>query len=148
MPRTITLTHDYPASARDVWEIATDMESYREAMGRLIAFDGLPKGTIEEGQRIDVRVSLFGIGPWQDYSMTVESCDHAAMEFQSDEHGAGIDSWRHHLTVTETPSGSRLTDTVEVDAGVLTPFFAWWAGVVYRARHKPRLRMLAERVPA
>lgn len=145
MPRTITLTHDYPAPARAVWEIATDMESYREAMGRLMAFDGLPSGSIEEGQHIDVRVSLFGITPWQDYSMTVVACDHDTMTFQSDEHGAGIKSWRHHLSVKDTPKGSRLTDTVDIDAGWTTPVFAWWAGVIYRARHKPRLRMLAAR---
>lgn len=145
MTRTLTLTHDYPAPARAVWDIATDMESYREAMGRLMAFDGLPSGTIEEGQRVDLRVSLFGIMPWQDYSMTVEACDHDAMTFQSDEHGAGVRSWRHHLSVEDTAHGSRLTDRVEVDAGWKTPLFALWARVVYRARHKPRLRMLENR---
>lgn len=145
MPRTITLTHDYPAPARVVWEVATNMDSYREAMGRLMIFDGLPSGSIEEGQKIDVRVSLYGITPWQDYSMTVEACDHDAMTFQSDEHGAGINSWRHRLSVEDIPNGSCLTDSVEVDAGWKTPVFAWWAGVVYRARHIPRLRMLAVR---
>ncbi|SPH22366.1 hypothetical protein ASD8599_03109 [Ascidiaceihabitans donghaensis] len=143
MPRTVTLTHDYPAPARPVWDIATDIDSYKEAMGKLIVFDGLPSGTISEGQTLDVRVSLFGIMPWQDYSMTVETCDHTAMTFQSDEKGAGIKSWRHHLSVIDTPTGSRLIDSVEIDAGALTFFFAWWAGIVYRARHKPRLRMLA-----
>lgn len=143
MPRTITLIHDYPAPARAVWDIATDMDSYREVMGRLMTFDALPSGAITQGQKVDVRVSLFGITPWQDYAMTVEACDHAAMTFQSDEHGAGIKSWRHHLRVEDTQNGSRLTDTVEVDAGWKTPLFVWWAGVVYRARHKPRLRILA-----
>lgn len=145
MPRTITLIHDYPAPARVVWEIATDIDSYREAMGRLMAFDGLPSGSIEQGQKLDVRVSLFGITPWQDYSMNVEACDHEAMTFQSDEQGAGIKSWRHHLSVVDMPFGSQLTDTVVIDAGWATPLFVWWASVVYRARHKPRLKMLADR---
>mgnify|MGYP001801469554 CR=1 FL=1 len=145
MIRIITLTHDYRAPPRVVWNIATDMDAYRTAMGRLIAFDGLPSGTIQTGQRIDVRVSLFGILPWQDYTMTVETCDHDAMTFQSDEHGAGINSWRHHLRVIETSQGCRLIDTVEIEAGWKTPFFAAWARIVYQARHKPRLQMLTER---
>lgn len=32
MPRTITLTHDYAAPERAVWEVATDMDSYREVI--------------------------------------------------------------------------------------------------------------------
>lgn len=142
MARTIVLTHDYPYPARAVWDVATDMDAYRDVMGRLITFDSLPSGRVSQGQRIDVRISVFGVLPWQDYAMTVEAMDDAAMWFQSDERGAGIQSWRHHCSVMAVDGGCRLTDRVEVDAGWKTPVFALWAKAVYRARHGPRLRIL------
>ena len=145
MSRTLILTHHYAAPARDVWAIATDVDAYEEVMGRLMSFDGLPSGRIAAGQRIEVRVSLFGVMPWQDYVMSVEDMDDTEMWFQSDEHGAGVKSWRHNCSVEEIAGGCRLTDRVEIDAGWLTPMFVWWAGVVYRARHKPRVRMLAQK---
>ena len=40
------------------------------------------------------------------------------------------------------PGGSRLTDRIEIDAGLLTPLFVMWARYLYKARHKPRMRML------
>ena len=52
--------------------------------------------------------------------------------------------WHHTLTVTRTPGGARLTDEIVIDAGWLTPMFAAWAKVLYRARHKPRLRLLGQ----
>lgn len=145
MSRTITLTHSYPYPARAVWEVATDMDAYRDAMSRLITFDDLPPGRISQGQKIDVRVSLFGVMPWQDYSMAVEAMSDDEMWFQSDEHGAGIRSWRHHCSVVDIEGGSQLRDVVEIDAGWRTPLFAWWAGIVYRSRHQPRLRILSAR---
>ena len=144
MARTIVLTHHYPYPARAVWDVATDMDAYRDVMGKLITFDSLPSGRVSQGQQIDVRISVFGVMPWQDYAMTVEAMDDAAMWFQSDERGAGIKSWRHHCSVEALDDGCRLTDRVEIDAGWKTPVFALWAKIVYRARHRPRLRILED----
>ena len=143
MARTITVTHEYPYSARDVWAVATDFDSLAKVMRKVIVFDRLPRGRIEPGQEVAVRVSLFGMMPWQDYLMRVVEMSDAEMWFQSDEHGAGVKSWRHRCSVVETAEGCRLTDEVEIDAGLMTPLIAWWAGVVYRARHRPRLELLA-----
>lgn len=144
MARKITITHDYPNPARAVWEVATDFAALAKVMRKVIVFDRLPEGRIEPGQEVTVRVSLFGVMPWQDYFMRVEAMSDAEMWFQSDERGSGVKSWRHRCSVVETPEGCRLTDEVEIDAGVMTPVFVWWAGVVYRARHKPRLEILGD----
>ncbi|MBM7068261.1 SRPBCC family protein [Actibacterium sp. 188UL27-1] len=142
MPRTIILTHHYPASADDVWALATDLDSFPEVMKGVATFTGLPGGQIAQGQKISVQVSILGILPAQPYHMDVVECDPAARMFRSLEHGAGVKSWQHELTVTPTETGATLTDHVIINAGLLTPLFVLWARYVYGARHKPRLRLL------
>ncbi len=122
--------------------MATDYGALEKIMAGLIAFKGLPQGRAQKGQKIDLLVSLFGRLPSQPYSIEVLECDDNAMVMRSSEIGAGVKHWHHTLTVTPTPQGCCLADRIEIDAGVLTPLFAMWAKYLYRARHKPRLKML------
>ncbi|MXQ08470.1 hypothetical protein GQ651_11495 [Alphaproteobacteria bacterium GH1-50] len=108
----------------------------------IVAFEGLPDGRTRTGQSIDVDVSLFGKLPKQAYHMDVLECDDAEMILRSVEKGAGVKSWRHTLSITPYEGGSVLTDTIEIEAGLLTPLFAAWARYLYNARHQPRLRLL------
>lgn len=140
--RTVHLTHDYPVSPDRLWALATDYEALARVMEGVVAFDGLPEGRVREGQKIDVMVSLFGKLPAQPYHMEVVECDDSRMVLRSSETGVGVKAWRHTMRVTPTAEGSRLTDRIEIEAGVLTGLFALWARYLYGARHKPRLRLL------
>lgn len=140
--KTIEIEHDYAVPADRLWALVTDYDALAEVMAGIVAFDGLPQGRTQTGQSFEVMVSLFGKLPQQPYQMEILACDDDAMVLRSSEKGAGVKSWRHCLTVTSTPKGCRLTDRIEIDAGWLTPVFALWAGFLYRARHKPRLRIL------
>lgn len=146
--KTVTVISDYAAPAPKVWALATDYGALAKIMKGIATFDGVPSGRTKTGQKMDVMVSLFGKLPQQPYFMEVPECDDEHMVLRSSERGAGVKSWRHTLTVTKTETGSRLTDEIEVDAGVLTFAFAMWAKYLYKARHKPRLRMLGERETA
>lgn len=143
MSQTLTLTYDYDASPDQVWRVATDLDSLREAVAGLIVYEGLPTGRIFEGQEIDVRFSLFGRLPWQDYHMKVVNMKEADRSFESAEHGGAVKSWRHRLRVDETPTGARLMESIEIDAGWMTPIYTAWARFMYRRRHAPRVAMLA-----
>lgn len=141
--RTVHLEHHYSAQSARVWAMATDFEALKEVSRRIVTFDGVPKGRTKAGQAFDVRVSLFGFLPWQDYHMEVVELDEANMLIRSSERGAGVKSWSHTMQVSPCPDGgTTLSDTIEIDAGWLTPVFAAWARFLYRARHKPRLDML------
>lgn len=143
--KTIHLTHDYPAPARAVWEVAIDYDCLSEVMAGLITFDGLPDGHVHAGQKLTVMVSLFGKLPAQPYHMEVTAFDDARMHLVSSEQGSGVKSWKHSLQVTETETGCQLSDTIEIDAGWATAAFALWARYLYRKRHAPRLRILQRR---
>ena len=142
--KTVRLEHDYAASAKEVWALATDLDALREIMDGLVTVEGLPSGRVYQGQKIDVQVSLFGRLPPQPFSMEVLVCDDDAMLLRSVETGAGVKSWRHTLTVEPQLSGSRLSDVIEIDAGWMSWAFALWARFLYRKRHEPRVRMLAD----
>lgn len=139
--RIVTVQNDYPVSASRLWALATDYAALSEVMEGLVSFEGLPAGRTQTGQRLEVMVSLFGKLPAQPYRMEVLECDNQRMILRSSERGAVVKTWLHSLKVTKIETGSRLHDRIEIDAGMLTPVFALWARYLYRARHKPRLRL-------
>lgn len=142
--RTVSLEHDYPVAPARLWSLATDYGALSDVMKGIASFEGLPSGRTQTGQKMDVMVSLFGKLPKQPYHMEIVECDDQNMILRSSERGSGVKAWQHKLTVTETETGSRLHDKIDIDAGLLTPVFALWARYLYGARHKPRLRMLEE----
>lgn len=139
--RTVVSEHHYSVSPDRLWALVTDYSALKTVMDGMVAFEGLPEGRAVTGQKCEVMVSLFGRLPAQPYVMEVVLCDDAAMVLQSSERGAGVKSWRHHLCVEATSNGCKITDRIEIDAGLMTPFFALWARYMYRARHKPRLAL-------
>jgi hypothetical protein len=143
--RTVKVVNEYDATPEQLWMLVTDYDALGEVMQGIASFEGLPSGRTKTDQKLDVMVSLFGKLPSQPYTMEVLECDDARMILRSSEHGAGVKSWHHTLTVSETETGSRLTDKIEIDAGLMTPVFALWARYLYRARHKPRLKLLKQR---
>ena len=64
------------------------------------------------------------------------------MRFRSNEQGAGVEIWRHEMTVIPEGPGCRLRDVIEIEAGWKTPLVTAWARHLYRSRHEPRLRLL------
>lgn len=144
MTAVIKLSHDYASPPEKVWALATDFDALAEVCKPLVHFSGLPNGRCKEGMKASVQVRLFGVMPPQPYTMEVLEQDDTAMRLRSSELGAGVTSWKHTLQVAPNGSGARLTDHVEIDAGWLTPVFAWWGRKLYKHRHKPRLRLLGE----
>lgn len=142
MSRTVRLSHDYPFPPALVWRVVTDLDHLKTVTEGLLAFRDLPSGRIHGDQRLQVHVSLFGLLPYQPYTMVVAACDDAAMTFLSEEQGAGVKSWRHRLAVCPTGWGCSVLETIEIEAGLLTPAFAAWARFMYRRRHRPRLHIL------
>lgn len=140
--KTITIQNDYPVCAARLWALATDYSALSEVMAGLVSFKGLPTGRTRTGQQLEVMVSLFGKLPEQPYCMEILECDDQGMILRSSEKGAGVRTWLHTLRVSATESGSRLHDQIEIDAGWLTPLYAYWAKYLYGARHRPRLRLL------
>lgn len=143
MSQPVVVTHDYAATPEMVWHVATDFACFAEAMKGVATFEGMPEtGTLAGGDVFDVKVRLFGWMPPMDYRMELAAFDPVGHSFRSVESGGSIRRWEHVLTVAPTKTGARLTDTITIDAGAMTPLMRLWAKFVYRRRHAPRVRML------
>ena len=144
----VAFTHRYAAPPDAVWEIATDYDAVAQVCAPMLSFEGLPTGQVRAGQVIELRVRLFGVMPPEAYRMEVVACDPVARRFRSREFGVGVRDWVHDLHVLSDGRGSRIEESVEIEAGWKTPLVALWARLLYRHRHRGRLRLLqAERVP-
>ena len=140
----VELSHDYASAPDKVWKLATDFTALAEVCKPLVTFSGLPEGRTHKGMTVHVKVRLLGILPPQPYAMEVVDQDDHHMWLLSSEKGAGVKSWHHRMQVEPHGSGARLTDRIEIDAGWMTPVFAWWARKLYAHRHRPRQRLLGE----
>ena len=88
---------------------------------------------------------LFHVVPFSHHRIQVMEIDHEAMTFKAHERGGLLRAWVHSFSVVaEGPAVCRYTDTVEIDAGALTPAVTFLARWFYRYRHR-RWRKLARR---
>ncbi|MGI3169203.1 hypothetical protein ACRARG_08635 [Pseudooceanicola sp. C21-150M6] len=145
MPGKVHVESDYDVSPDALWAVTKDLDALREMNARMVKMEGLPSGNMYAGQDMTIRTSLFGLLPAQDYRIVITDLDDTAREFRSSEHGSGVKTWNHIGRVIATPTGARLIDEIEIDAGGMTPLVVGWANLLYRSRHKPRLRILKTR---
>jgi hypothetical protein len=140
----VTVANDYPVPVRRLWDVATDLGALAHTMRGLLRYDGLPTGRARAGMVLDYQVSLLGLLPPRPWRVEVIEQDEATHRFVTREHGAGLRRWDHTMIAVETPDGSRLIETVEVeaDAAWQTPIFFRLANHIYRRRHRPRLELL------
>lgn len=144
MPARVRIDHEYPVAPQTLWRLVTDLDVLAKVSKGFVTFEGLPSGALVQGQVIEVKFRLFGVFPPQPYRMEVLEVDPEDMRVRSFEFGGGVKSWRHTFQVHSTEQGAKLSDYIEIDAGWLSPLFALYAQILYRSRHKPRLRLLED----
>lgn len=142
MSRTIRLSHHYETTPDEVWRVALDWQALATMSAGSVTYQGLPEGTITEGQVADFQTSAFGVMPWSDYQVKAVEVDPAARRFVTMENGNGVKLWRHVMTIEETPTGALQTDEIEIDAGGMTWLIATLAKRMYAKRDAPRRKLL------
>lgn len=145
MPGKVRVISDYTVPADLLWAVTRDLDALVDMNAAMVKMDGVPHGDMHTGQDITCTVSLFGKLPPQPYRFVIDELNDTERYFRSTEHGSGVKSWKHLARVEETATGSRLIDEIDIDAGWKTPLVVFWANRLYRARHKPRLRLLEKR---
>lgn len=100
-----------------------------------------------EGERFQTSLCLFGVVPFgtQWIVPSVQVSDPAAWPKRLRDNGSSalIETWDHWITIEPDGNGETLyRDTVEVKAGLLTPFVWAFAQTFYRHRQR-RWRKLA-----
>jgi hypothetical protein len=127
-----------------VWEAVQDVDTLRYVTRGLLGFRplGPVPARISDGDVIRVRLLFFHVLPAWKHEIRIVRVDQAQRRIETAEHGGGVRTWNHVITVEPAVAGSRYTDAIEIDAGAMTPLVEGYAKLFYRYRQR-RWRRLA-----
>jgi hypothetical protein len=91
-----------------------------------------------------VTMHLFGLIPlgWQDIGISFPPVDAGVFRLRDNGHSALISRWDHDILARGDNDSTLYSDTIEIDAGWLTPL-VWLFALVFFAHRQRRWRRLA-----
>lgn len=95
-----------------------------------------------------VKIWLGGVIPFgrQVISISIPESDKGRSSYRLRDNGSGsiISTWNHLISIDEAQLGRTVyTDTVDIEAGLLTPFVWLYASLLYRYRQKRWKQLVA-----
>ncbi|MBI1213793.1 MAG: hypothetical protein GC190_20220 [Alphaproteobacteria bacterium] len=141
--RAITVTDTYPVTPKELWAQVVRYDSLQAMMSGPLVRVRCPVGEERAGHDVALTFRLFGVVPIGRWRFKVIARDDERLRLVSDENGTGVRLWRHQIDVVAEGSGSRLTDSIAIDAGALTPLVVAFARRDYARRHRLRKGLLA-----
>lgn len=137
--RTITVETELPTDADRVWRAMQHPASFTYVCRGLIGVPALAGRTepMREGERGTGWLLLFHVIPLSHHTIHLAAVDEASRTLVSQEHGGILRVWHHTLHVEPVAERRcRYRDTVEIDAGRLTPLVARASIWIYRYRQR------------
>jgi hypothetical protein len=137
--RTIHIETDLPTEADRVWQAMQHPVSFSYVCRGLIGIPALSGRTepMLEGEHGTGWLLLFHVVPLSHHTIYLAKVDPASRTLHSQEHGGMLRVWNHTLHVEQiSEHRCRYSDTVEIDAGYLTPIVAGASTWIYRYRQR------------
>jgi hypothetical protein len=146
LTKRVHLEIELPCSSGDAWQQVVRSDMLKEVSRPLIRFSEIGGHTLpdtwQQGSTIRIKCWLFGVIPLATRTLLFERVDDDAREIQTREHDRMIRRWDHLIAIRKGNGETALySDTVEIDAGLLTLpvwLFAQW---FYRHRQRRWLRI-------
>lgn len=138
-PRTILIETELPTGADRVWEAMKHPASFLYVTRGLVGFPALAGRTdpMRAGEVGTGWVFAFNLVPVHRHTIEILEIDEHHRSIRSHEYGGAITRWDHVLHVEPISERScRYRDTVEIDAGPLTPLVFVVATILYRYRQR------------
>ncbi|MBB6375190.1 hypothetical protein BKA01_002412 [Pseudonocardia eucalypti] len=145
--RTIRVETELPTDADRVWDALRYPSTFLYVCRGLLGFPALAgrSSPMVAGERGSGWLLLFHVLPLTRHTIEVREVDPATMTIRTHEHDHLVQTWDHTLRVTPAaPGRCRYSDTVDIEAGRLTPLVALFGVAIYRYRHR-RWRKLVRR---
>ena len=133
----VHVTTELEAPPDRVWETLKKVDTLRYISRGLLGFRslGLVPETLRGGEVVRVRLLFFHLVPAWAHEIRIVSVDEEARQIETREHGGGVKTWNHRLTVEPAGGGgSRYTDRIEIEAGPATRLVWAYANLFYRYR--------------
>ena len=139
----ITIAEDYALPAAALWASAVRYDVLERMMSGPLIKVACPAGEEQVGHDVTLAFKLFGLIPVGRWRLKITERDDARRRLKSEESGPLVRRWSHEIAVdAQGANAARLTDTIEIDAGALTPLIARFARAEYTRRHRLRKTML------
>jgi hypothetical protein len=143
---TIEISTFLNAAPDTVREHIRTSKLLRHVNAGLLSFDPIEPPTLPEHWSegdYRVRVRLFGFVPLGLQTIGIRDPGPEDDWVVRDEGSGSIARvWDHHIFVTREGAGSRYTDRVRIEAGILTPFVVLFAQLQYRHRQRRWRRLV------
>lgn len=146
--RTIELSTPLSAPPEVVWDhVGRSALLHYVARGMLRFRPADPAGFPERWREGAYKTWMYWLGVvplgWQ--MVRIEPAPAPAGGFAIRDNGAGplVRRWDHVIEIAPAPGGALYTDRVTIDAGLLTPVVAWFAGRFYAHRQRRWRRLVA-----
>ena len=140
-----------PASPSAVWAAVQRTDTLARVAWPLLVLRPAPGTRLPEhwpvGVPVRLRLWALSVVPIGPHTLLVETADDAARTVQTRESSPLLRQWDHRIAVAPAGTGTLYTDTVEIDAGPLTPVVGAVARLFFRHRHR-RWQALARSLPA
>lgn len=146
MPRRVELTTYLPCSPDEAWQRVQTSALLHHIAAPMLRFvpagEPFPERWLPGSYRTGMLA--FGVLPMGEQTIGIEipPADGERRVLRDNGHGQLIRRWDHWIFIEPEGEGTRYTDRVDIDAGLLTPFVALFARVFYGHRQK-RWRALA-----
>ena len=147
MTRTVELTTYLPTDPDTAWEHLQTSALLHHIANPLVKFvprgDGFPKRWTDGEHR--AWMFLFGLIPllWQAIVISRPECPEGVRVLRDNGYSPVIRRWDHWIEIAPEDGGTRYTDRVHIDAGLLTLPVTLFAKAFY-AHRQERWRVLAE----
>lgn len=141
---TIRVDAIYNLPAEALWRNVVRYDALEAVMSGALVRVTCPEGEEQVGDDVALTFRLLGVAPVGRWRFKVVARDDMRFRLRSEESGTGVRRWAHESAIERIDDSTcRLIDTIEIDAGALTPVVAWFARREYARRHRLRKRLVA-----
>ena len=139
MTATVHLETELAAGVDSVWDAMLRPATFLYVVRGLFSVPMLAGRTqpFVAGESGTARLFFFHVIPGYRHTINVISVDPASHTVRTHEHGGVVRTWNHTLRAEPIDFGrTRYSDTLEIDAGRLTPAVAFGARWIFRYRQR------------
>jgi hypothetical protein len=110
----------------------------------LLGVEGALPDTLDEGEQIDIRLKLLNAIPTNRHTIKLIEVDDETRTARTREHGGVLKTWNHTIHVEPlTDSTCRYYDSIDLDAGALTPVAVRIANQFFAHRQRRWQKLVA-----
>lgn len=137
-PAHLRVSGHYRTDPETLFERASSFADVMDVTRGIASYEHLPAERMVEGKTYATNIRVLRLFKSSNFKIRIDRLCFKDRIVITHEGNRDVRSWRHKLEVKPSRSGAVWTDTLEIDAGLLTPVVSRFARFMYVRRHKKR----------